>query len=61
MRKEGESSASGPSDSNISVNDTLMGMSSSRKRKQTNGQTGGRSADIRSFMKRVTDRDKIEE
>ena len=60
QRQEGESSASGPSNSNNSVN-TSMGITSSRKRKQTDGQTGGRTADIRSFMKKVTDRDKIEE
>ena len=60
QRQEGESSASGPSNSNNSVN-TSMGITSSRKRKQTDGQTGGRTADIRSFMKKVTDRDKTEE
>ena len=34
---------------------------SNERRKQTDGQTGGRTADMRSFMKKVTDRDKIEE
>ena len=60
QRHEGESIANGPSNSNNSVN-TSMGITSSRKRKQTDGQTGGRTADIRSFMKKVTDRDKAEE
>ena len=32
-----------------------------KKRKQTDGQTGGRTADIRSFMKKVTDQDKTED
>ena len=54
QREGGESSASGPLNSNNSVN------SSSRKRKQTDGQTG-RLADIRSFMKKSKERDKIEE
>ena len=60
QRQWGESSASGPSNSSNSVNNTLTGKTSSRKRKQTDGQTGGRSADIRSFIKKVTDRDKEE-
>ena len=54
QRQGGESSASGPSSSNNSFNNTLMGKTSSRKRKQTDG-----SADIRNFLKKVTDRDKI--
>ena len=60
QRQEGESIASGPSNPNNSVN-ASMGITSSRKRKQTDGQTGGRTADIRSFIKKVTDRDKTEE
>ena len=58
QRQLGESSASGPSDSKNSSNNTLMGKTSSRKRKQTDGQTGGRSADIRSFMQKPLERDK---
>ena len=54
QRQGGESSASGPSSSNNLFNNTLMGKTSSRKRKQTDG-----SADIRNFLKKVTDRDKI--
>ena len=57
QRQDGESSAGGPSNSNNSANNTFMGKTGSRKRKQTDGQT----ADIRSFMKKVTDRDKHEE
>ena len=44
--------------SNNSASNTLMGKTGSRKRKQTDGQTGGRSADIRSFMQKPLDRDK---
>ena len=60
QREGGESSASGPLNSNNSVNNTLMGKTSSRKRKQTDGQTR-RLADIRSFMKKSKERDKVEE
>ena len=60
QRQCGESSASGPLNSRNSVNNTFMGETGSRKRKQTNGQTG-RIADIRSFARKVKDRDKIEE
>ena len=60
QREGGESSASGPLNSNISVNNTLMGKTGSRKRKQTDGQTG-RIADIRSFMQKSKERDKVEE
>ena len=38
QRQDGESSASGPSDSKNSVNNTFMGKTSSRKRKQMDGQ-----------------------
>ena len=58
QRQDGESSASVPSISNNSASNTLMGKTGSRKRKQTDGQTGGRSADIRSFMQKPLDRDK---
>ena len=60
QREGSESSARGPLNSNISVNNTLIGKTSSRKRKQTDGQTG-RLADIRSFMQKFKERDKIEE
>ena len=59
QRQCGESSASGPLNSRNSVNNTFMGETGSRKREQTNGQTG-RIADIRSFARKVKDRDKIE-
>ena len=54
----GESSVSGPSNSNNSASNTLMGKKGSRKRKQTDGQTGRLSADIQSFIKKPLDRDK---
>ena len=60
QREGGESSASGPLNPNISVINTLMGKTGSRKRKQTDGQTG-RIADIRSFMQKSKERDKVEE
>ena len=41
QRQEGESSPSGPFNSCNSVK-TLMGITSSRKRKQTDGKTGER-------------------
>ena len=60
QRQGGESSASGPLNLNSFVNNTLMGKTSSRKRKQTDGQTG-RLADIRSFIQKPKERDKVEE
>lgn len=62
QREDGESNAIGSLNSNISVNNrnTLMGKTGSRKRKQTDGQTG-RIADIRSFMQKSKERDKVEE
>ena len=60
QRQGGESSASGPLNLNSFVNNTLMGKTSSRKRKQTDEQTG-RLADIRSFIQKPKERDKVEE
>ena len=60
QRQGGESSASGPSISNNSVNNaSVVGKTGFRKRKQTDGQET--VADIRIFLKRVKDRDKNEE
>ena len=62
-RQGGQNNASDPLNSNIPVNNTLMGKTSSRKRKQTDGEGDGHTgklADIRSLMKKSKKRDKIE-